>query len=147
MATHNQTQSLNAVTTTQNSSQVDCSTAQFVGVDAYIVQNGTATTAATITVQWSNDAGTTWVSGPTYMAGLPGVPTTYGFQVSAPPSANLYRVAFVQQAGGTSSTCSAWRATGLRSRCVAPASTSASSCSATWAGVPWTPEVSTPLGS
>jgi hypothetical protein len=106
MATHNQTQVLNAVAATGNSSSVDCSTAQFIGFDAYCVQVGTATTAASVKVQWSNDAGSTWVDGPTYTFGL--TAATWGQQFAAQPSANLFRLVFTQQSGGTSSTCTAW---------------------------------------
>ena len=104
--THNQTLMINAQAGGNTSSSVDVSTAQVVFIDAYVVQVGAATGYGTITPQWSNDAGTTWISGSSYQFAL--AAGTNPQQFAVPASPNLYRVVFAPSTGGTSCTCTAW---------------------------------------
>jgi hypothetical protein len=104
---------LSAVTTTQTSSAQDTSGDYADDLYVSIAQVGTATTAASFIVQWSEDAGTTYYNSQTYTAGL--TAGTYYWTISIPSTATNVKVAFTQQSGGTSSTCTAQlgRVTGI----------------------------------
>lgn len=96
---------LSAVTTTQTSSAQDTSGDYANDLYVSIAQVGTATTAASFQVQWSEDAGSTYYNSGTYTAGT--AAATYYWTVSIPATATNVKVAFTQQSGGTSSTCTA----------------------------------------
>lgn len=96
---------LNAVTTTQTSSAQDTSGDYADDLYVSITQVGTATTAASFYLQWSDDAGATYHVSATYAAGL--TAATYEWVVSVPVTATNVKVTFTAQAGGTSSTCTA----------------------------------------
>ena len=99
---------LNAVTTTQTSGAADVSTGYGGTVAVKIVQVGTATTAASFVVMVSPDGGTTYYDIPgtgSFQAGT--AAGTYDFLVDIPIGATKVEVSFTQQAGGTSSTCTA----------------------------------------
>jgi hypothetical protein len=98
------TTALSAVTTTQVSSAVDVSGQDLSDVLVQIVQVGTATTASSFQVQWSLD-GTLYFSTPAYSTDK--AAGTYSFTIAVPDSAQWVKISFVQQAGGTSSTCTA----------------------------------------
>jgi len=104
-ATKTSTSILSAVTTTQTSPVVDCSTDYAQEVYVSIAQVGTATTPASFDVQWSPDGGTTYYTSATYSAGT--AAATYYWVVSVPVTATKLKVDFTAQAGGTSSTCTA----------------------------------------
>ncbi len=94
---------LSAVTTTQTSSAIDVSASYATTIYVSIVVVGTATTGAIFQPQFSPDSGTTYYNGPAYSAGL--AAATYQWEVNVPSDATHLKVAFTQQSGGTSSTC------------------------------------------
>lgn len=96
---------LGAVTTTQTSSTIDLSDAYMADVYVNIVQVGTATTAASFQINVSPDGGTTYYNGPVYTAGT--TASTYSWQIAVPSDATKLQLAFITQAGGTSSTITA----------------------------------------
>ena len=94
-----------STTSTTTSSAIDVSGNYLTEVYCSIVQVGTATSAATIQIQVSPDAGTTYYSPPTLLwtAGLSAA--TYNVTLSVPTSADKIKVVFTAESGGTSSTC------------------------------------------
>jgi len=105
------TTALNAVTTTQTSSAVDISAVDAATAYVKIVQVGTATTAATWTLQISPDASAYYNVGP-FAADLPA--GSYYWEVSIPSDAKGVKIDFTQQVGGTSSTITAQIGTYLK---------------------------------
>ena len=94
-----------AITTTQNSSQIDCSTDYAQEVYASITQVGTAnTSAAQFLIAWSPD-GSTFYNGPIYTAGVNAA--TYYWTLAVPVTAVKVMINFTAQNGGTSSTITA----------------------------------------
>ncbi len=89
---------------TTTSSAIDTSGNYLTEVYGTVVVVGTATTGATIQIQVSHDAGTTYISPPSLLwtAGL--AAATYTFLLWVPTTATRIKVTFTQQAGGTSST-------------------------------------------
>ena len=71
-------------------------------VYASIVQVGTATTAATFTIQQSPD-GSTYYSGPTYTIGTAAATYTPG-PIALDPTCASVQIVYTAQSGGTSST-------------------------------------------
>lgn len=96
---------LSAVTSTQTSSAVSLTDSYAADLYVSIAQVGTASTAATFQPQYSPDGGTTYYPGATYTAGT--AASTYYWVVAIPADATHVKVAFTQQSGGTSSTCTA----------------------------------------
>ncbi len=104
-ATKANTTLLSAVTTTQTSSAADISTVYAADVYVSIIEVGTAATAASFIIQWSEDGGTTYYNSPVYSAGL--AAATYYWTIAVPATADHVKIAFTAEAGGTSSTCTA----------------------------------------
>lgn len=104
-ATKSSTTLLSAVTTTTTSSAADCSGdyAQQVYVSIAVV--GSPSGAATFSLQWSPDGGTTYYSGPTYSADV--TATIDYWVIDVPVTATKVKIVFTAQTGGTSSTCTA----------------------------------------
>jgi hypothetical protein len=94
-------------TTTATSAAQDVSAAYAASLYVSIVQAGTATTAASFTVQVSPDGGGTFynLTPAGFAAGL--APATYQWVIAIPADATHVKVAYTQQAGGTSSTLTA----------------------------------------
>jgi hypothetical protein len=89
---------------TTTSSAIDTSANDLTEVYGSVVQVGTATTAATIQIQVSPDAGTTYYS-PTTLLWTAGLAAgTYPFVLWVPTTATKIKVTFTTQVGGTSST-------------------------------------------
>jgi hypothetical protein len=101
------TSHLAAVTSTQTSTAQDISGSYLSEMFFSLTENGTRTTAATLKLQWSDDAGSTYYDGPTYSGPLTST-TTY-FTVAIPTTANRVKAAFTIGSSGTSttSTCTA----------------------------------------
>lgn len=97
---------LSSQTTTTTSSAHDMSAAYSASLDVSITQTGTASTAANWKLQLSVDGGTTYFDGPTYAAGTAAA-TYYWAGVPIPSEATHAKVAYTQQSGGTSSSCTA----------------------------------------
>jgi hypothetical protein len=102
---------LSAVTTTQTSAAIDCSTYEIQQIFANIVVAGTPTGAAAIQPQYSVDGGTTYYNGFTYKTDL--AAGTYPFIIDVPPTTNRLKLVFTQQTGGTSSTLTAQLGTAI----------------------------------
>jgi len=93
-----------SATTSGTTNPISCSTDYIQEVYLQIVQVGTATTAATFTIQSSPD-GSTYFSGQTYTA--PTAAGTYTWNLAVPASAQDVQIVYTAQSGGTSSTLTA----------------------------------------
>lgn len=87
--------------TTATPTGTDISNAYRATAYIEIIQVGTATTAATVSVEVSTD-NTDWYSMGTFTAGLSAA--TYEWVVQLPDDAQYVRTPFTAQSGGTSST-------------------------------------------
>ena len=83
----------------------DVSTNYLTEVYISIVVVGTATTGATVQIQVSPDAGTTYYSPPTLLVTAGLAAGTYNWTILVPTTAGKFKTVFTQQSGGTSSTC------------------------------------------
>jgi hypothetical protein len=93
-----------SATASGTTNAISCSTDYVQEVYVQIVQVGSATTAASFTIQWSPD-GSTYYSGQTYTAGTSAA--TYTWVIACPVTAENVQVVYTAQAGGTSSTLTA----------------------------------------
>jgi hypothetical protein len=93
-----------SATASGTTNPISCSADYVQEVYVSIVQVGTATTAATFTVQWSPD-GSTYFSGQTYTAPL-GAATT-AWVIAVPVTAQDVQIVYTAQSGGTSSSLTA----------------------------------------
>jgi hypothetical protein len=93
-----------SATASGTTNAITCSADYIQEVYVQIVQVGTATTAATFTVQWSPD-GSTYYSGQTYTA--PTGAATTAWAVAVPVTAESVQIVYTAQSGGTSSTLTA----------------------------------------
>ena len=94
-----------AQTTTTTSAAKDISTVYAATLFVDIIQSGTATTAANYQILESPDGGTTFYSGPVYTIGT--VAASYDNKIALDPTTTTVKVIYVQQSGGTSSSCTA----------------------------------------
>jgi hypothetical protein len=93
-----------SATASGTTSAISCSTDYVQEVYVSIVQVGTATTAASFSVQWSPD-GATYYAGQTYTAGTSA--GTYSWVIACPVTAEDVQIVYAAQSGGTSSTLTA----------------------------------------
>jgi hypothetical protein len=94
-----------STTSTTTSSPIDVSGNYLTELYISLVQVGTATTAATVQILVSPDAGTTYYSPATLLVTAPLAAATTNWTVYVPTTAGKIKATFTQQAGGTSSTC------------------------------------------
>jgi hypothetical protein len=91
-------------TSSGTTNPISCSTDYIQEVYVSIVQVGTATTAASFSLQWSPD-GSTYYAGQTFTAGT--AAATYTWTIAVPVTAEDVQIVYTAQSGGTSSTLTA----------------------------------------
>jgi len=95
---------IGSTASTTTSSAQDSSGAYATECYISLVQVGTASGAATVQIQVSPDAGTTYYSPPSLLWTAPLVAGTYNTVLAIPVTAGKWKAVFTQCTGGTSST-------------------------------------------
>jgi hypothetical protein len=104
-ATRTNTSLFSGQTTTATSSNADVSASYLREVLVKIVVVGTATTGASFSFNYSADGTNYTYASDTYTA--PTAAGTYNWRITLPGGFKKFNMAFTQQSGGTSSTCTA----------------------------------------